>query len=365
MTALMPTKANLKSGIAGRAPVMVFSGDFWRGSSEYSLAQGFRKLGWGVQQVEIMRHFAELGESAPARATNRLLAPFAVKTFRSKIYEAVRTLKPDVFLSIKGVYISSKMLQDFKRLGVVSVLFYPDVCFDHPGTSLNDFEFYDLVVTTKSFQLEMLRERFGSNKIAYVPHGYGDGVHIPLLDPGLDNYAFDLQHIGGHTGYKQRWIEALQALCPDANLRVAGPRWDTQAASSLRDCTISSPLYDCSYSLALQAARINIAVMMGPDGDAGWQDLVSTRTFEIPACRSFMLHIDNEEIREFFKVGKEIDVFSSPEELADKARFYLGKPELRQRMIERAYERCVPAYGYEARAAQINQILVNQLAVAP
>lgn len=249
------------------------------------------------------------------------------------------------------------MLQDFKKLGIVSVLFYPDFHFDHSGLSLNDFAFYDLIVTTKSFQVEMLRERFGSNKIAYVPHGYSDGVHVPLLDPGLDNYAFDLQHIGGHTGYKQRWIEALQALCPDTSLRVAGPRWNTQAASSLRNSTISSPLYDCSYSLALQAARINVAVMMGPDRATGWQDLVSTRTFEIPACRGFMLHIDNEEVREFYKVAEEIDVFSSPEELADKARFYLARPDLRQRMIDKAYERCVPAYGNEARAAQINECL--------
>ncbi len=91
-----------------------------------------------------------------------------------------------------------------------------------------------------------------------------------------------------------------------------------------------------------------------------WADMVSTRTFEIPACRGFMLHVDNEEIREFYKPGVEIDVFASPEELADKIKFYLRRPDLRAKMIERAFQRCVPNYSYIARARYISSFLLNK-----
>ena len=103
----------------------------------------------------------------------------------------------------------------------------------------------------------------------------------------------------------------------------------------------------------VQSSRINVAVHMGPIKPGGWEDLVSTRTFEIPACKGFMLHVDNEEIRSLFEVGEEIDVFANEDELVEKIAYYLARPGLRYRMIERAYARCVPAYGYDARAKVI------------
>ena len=72
-----------------------------------------------------------------------------------------------------------------------------------------------------------------------------------------------------------------------------------------------------------------------------------------------MLHIDNDEVREYFKPGKEIDVFSTPEELADKIQFYLARPELREKMIDRAYARCVPSYGYVRRAVEIQKAMIR------
>jgi spore maturation protein CgeB len=84
-----------------------------------------------------------------------------------------------------------------------------------------------------------------------------------------------------------------------------------------------------------------------------WEDLVSTRTFEIPAAKCFMLHIDNEEVRDLFNPGSEIDVFSSGEQLSNQIDFYLARPDLRAKLIERAYRRCVPAYSYDARAQQM------------
>ena len=70
-----------------------------------------------------------------------------------------------------------------------------------------------------------------------------------------------------------------------------------------------------------------------------------------------MLHIDNEEIRSFYDVGSEIDVFSTPEECAEKIDFYLKKPDTRKKMIKRAYRRTVPAYSYTERAKQIIRLL--------
>jgi hypothetical protein len=96
---------------------------------------------------------------------------------------------------------------------------------------------------------------------------------------------------------------------------------------------------------------------MGPADASGWQDLVSTRSFEIPACKGFMLHVDNPEIRQLYDVGSEIDVFSSEEDLCAKITFYLEHESIRKTMIEKAYKRCVPSYSYDQRAKEIASLI--------
>src|SRR5262249_17411330 len=107
----------------------------------------------------------------------------------------------------------------------------------------------------------------------------------------------------------------------------------------------------------LQTARINLAFHFGPSGSNGWQDLVSTRTFEIPACKGFMLHIDNKEVRDLFEPGKEIDVFETATELCEKITHYLGNNKLCREMVERSYVRAVPAYSYDARAKRMIELI--------
>ena len=69
-----------------------------------------------------------------------------------------------------------------------------------------------------------------------------------------------------------------------------------------------------------------------------------------------MLHIDNAEVRSLFTPGEEIDVFATPDDLCEKIRYYLARPDERRAMIERAYARCVPAYSYDARAKAITDM---------
>ncbi|PPQ31671.1 hypothetical protein CCR94_08340 [Rhodoblastus sphagnicola] len=335
---------------------MVFSGEFWRGSSGLGLAHGFRKLGWAVQEIDLSRIFASTSNALVARGARRLMKPFLVREFERALRDAVTTLKPDLFLSIKGTRVTRELLEWMGGRGVPRALFYPDFHFDHPGVSLDDFALYDLVFTTKTFHLDVLRARLGASKVFYVPHGYSDDVHWPVRGQVADqDYAFDIQHIGAHSAYKQEWMQSLHTGCAAASLRLIGARWShAEGVANIGKVAVADSIYDCAYSRALQEARINIAVMMGPH-KSGWQDAVSTRTFEIAACGGFQLHIDSEELRAFFTPGEDLDVFTTPEELCDKTRFYLERPDLRARMIAKARARCAPRHGYDARAAEIHE----------
>lgn len=340
-----------------RPPVMVFSGEFWRGSSGLGLAQGFRKLGWVVQEIDLSRVFGGMGNSMAARASRRIFATPHAREFERDLRAAITTLKPDVFFSIKGTRITSDLLTWIGARGVRRAMFYPDFHFDHPGVRLADFELYDAIFTSKSFQVEFLKRRIGADKVFYVPHGYSDDVHWPVLGQISEtDYEVDVQHIGAHSAHKQNWIEAAAFGLPEASLRLVGARWGTELPwTSRKRISVTDSIYDCAYSRSLQNARINISVMMGPHV-SGWQDKVSTRTFEIAACGGFQLHIDSEELQEFFTPGKDLDVFRTADELRDKAKFYLQRPDLRSRMIANSRARCVPSHGYAARASVMSEL---------
>ena len=349
----MDTSESLNESRA-RRPVMVFAGDFRAGSTERGLADGFRRLGWAVHEVDSRIFSAIGGRSLLMRVTNRLTRRQMEAAFRDEILKACSGLQPDVFLTVKGTGMTAQMLEEVGRGGTRSVMYYPDLTFSHPGVDQSGFATYSLFVTTKTFQVPWLQERLGMAKVAYVPHGYVDATHQPVLTRVEEHkYRFDVLYAGNHSPYKQRWLNELVELRPGTDLAIVGNRWSEQRARvAIPEEAFLGEQQGVGFAGAIQLARINVAFHFGPT-NSDWQDQVSTRTFEIPACGGFMLHIDNDEVREFFEPGVEIDVFSSSEELVDKINFYLPRPELRQKLIQRAYDRCVPAYGYMRRAAQI------------
>ena len=348
-----------------RSPTMVFAGSFWPGGTERGLADGFRSLGWAVQEVDRREYIVNAGRSIVARFASSALRSTAAQSYWQKVLSSCQALKPDVFVTVKGVGISGDLLRRIKEAGVRTVMYYPDYHFNHPGLLKESFGVYDLFITTKSFQTKYLESLLGKAKTAYVPHGYVAAVHRPIFDAVTEkDYRADLLYPGNHSFYKQKWLEGALTLLPELSVEIIGNRWRENAATdALSRCKMPGERIGIAYAQAIQRARINIAVHFGPASN-GWEDLVSTRTFEIPACKGFMLHIDNEEVREFFEPGEEIDVFSTPEELADKIRFYLARPEVREKMIGRAYTRAVPAYSYIARATALHGLFSERLSVS-
>jgi spore maturation protein CgeB len=347
-----------------RKPTMVFAGDFWDGATGAGLAQGFRRCGWAVQEVERAQFSLPRTGSLVGRVVARLISNEALRGFRDAVLHQCSVLRPDVFMTIKGTGLDIATLGRLRDMRIPVVMFYPDYHYEHAQVSVDTFAEYDLFVTTKSFQIEHLRSILGPERVAYVPHGYVDGTHVPQFESGGVTSNLDVLYSGSHSASKQAWLEKLAEGVPGASIGIVGNRWERAAQGALRRAEFLGERLAVAYAQSIQQARINIALHMGAAPN-GWADLVSTRTFEIPACKGFMLHIDNAEVREFFDVGTEIDTFASAEELCDKVRFYLARPELRAAMIERAYARCVPAYGCAARARQINEHLQRASLVQP
>src|SRR5665213_280349 len=68
-------------------------------------------------------------------------------------------------------------------------------------------------------------------------------------------------------------------------------------------------------------------------------DLITARTFQIPACGTFMLHERNAEVSQYFEEDREVVFFSTVEEMAAKIVHYLRNREERELIAGAALER--------------------------
>jgi spore maturation protein CgeB len=73
------------------------------------------------------------------------------------------------------------------------------------------------------------------------------------------------------------------------------------------------------------------------------------RTFEIAACGTLQLVDARDDLAQFYTPGKEIETFSSPEELMDKVNFYLTHENERREIALRALERTYNEHTYAHR----------------
>ncbi len=337
----------------------VFATEFWHGANGRALAQGFRDLGWCVDEVDMVAYFAR-GRTLASRIEARLFKAAQIAAYNEGILASARAHRASLMVTIKGGAISARTLATLRAEGVRTVNYYPDVGFGVAGFDEDRLADYDLIATTKSYHLPHLVPKFGAERVKFVHHGFSPLAHRrhgPAMPEDRD-YAQDILYVGNASTYKRDWLARVAEALPDRTMSIVGHGWAAMAAgTSLERHVLGQPLVGDFYAREVGRSRINIGLHSGPWGPHRWEDLVSTRTFEIPACGGFMLHIDNVEVRTLFDVGTEIDVFATPDELVAKIELYLTASDERRAIAVRGHDRAWRDYTMGKRAAEIASIL--------
>jgi len=347
--------SSLFAALGPNAPSMLIAGNLRSYSTGAGLAQGFRALGWDVAEVSV--HDALItADQRLLRLTAKATLGLAIRDYNRAIIAQAARLRPSVMLTVKGLYIQPETLRALRSMKIATVNFYPDYKFEYAGFDEAWLAEYDLVATTKSFQVDYLANRIGAERVAMVHHGYVPDLHRRRVSPGeVPDYLWDIAYVGNASANKLSWLSEVARALPDASMIVVGNDWRRLAAGTpLERFVLGYPLVGDHFARVIEHSRINLAVHHGDAGSThGWEDLVSTRTFEIPACGGFMLHIDNDEVRTLYEPGREMDVFADERQLIEQIAHYLEHETERAAMAEAGHARCVPAYSLEARAGEI------------
>lgn len=118
-----------------------------------------------------------------------------------------------------------------------------------------------------------------------------------------------------------------------------GPRWGMEMYLALRSGKI------------VINAEIDLAM-----GEAG-----NMRLFETTACGSFLLTEHHKNVAEYFEPGKDIETFSSPEELLSKIKHYLAHPGDRELIAVAGQAKCLTNHSMAKKSVDLHTIIERHL----
>jgi spore maturation protein CgeB len=344
---------------------ILFIGEIGTGQTSLMRMRALERLGHhvcGVDTIELWKRSSWLRRQLQRGLQHGSI----VAKINRMVLSKARQFGPDLVWAEKQEFLMAETIEAARKLGARLIHFTPDPYFflSWKRTRLMDqaIQAFDALVYCKRYE-QADYEALGK-PLFYMPLGYCDEVHRPL--PSVDSrWASDVRFIGGWEPRRERLLHDLVAAGVDVKIRGAywdflkDGRWTLRRYIILRQLAGSDSfrfhvdaslaqvqqggeLYGDDYARAVASARIGLGLLRRT-----WPDQHTTRTFEIPACRSMLLADRTDEHQSMFEEGKEAEYFDSTEELVEKAKFYCGHEIARQRIAWAGHERCVKSkYAY-------------------
>ncbi|GMW02594.1 MAG: hypothetical protein AMXMBFR84_37300 [Candidatus Hydrogenedentota bacterium] len=196
-----------------------------------------------------------------------------------------------------------------------------------------------------------LHEAFASGKV--TPEQFAEGVET-LVPPEVlaacdSSTRRNLELCLVYEGTRRSREHAVRALGP-LNVQVFGdPRWQAITDEAYGQIGYFDGLAGHYHSTAV---NVNVTSLQ-------MRSAVNQRVFDCPAAGGFLLTDYRSDLEEWFTLGEDVIVWRSLEELADQSRFYLGHPEIRQKVIDNARKTIHAGHYYVHRLTGLRAYLAN------
>ena len=320
--------------------------------------QAFERLGHEVIGVNTTAPWKQ-ASWVTRQWQRRLQQGSVVDHINDEVLAVAKEFPPEMVWAEKQEFLLEETIEAVRAGGAKLIHFTPDPYFSlsWKRTRLMDsaMAHFDVLVYCKSYERKSY-EALGK-PLVYMPLGFCDQTHRPL--PSTDGqWSCDVGFLGGWEPHREKFLATVARA--GVSLKIWGGYWDflrdgrwtlrrqiilRQLAGGERFRIHRNPalaatfqgneVYGDDYARALTGARIGLGLLRKVCPDQH-----TTRTFEIPACGSFLLADRTDEHQEFFVEGKEAEFFSSVDELVEKVRFYTANEPRRRRIAVAGQERC-------------------------
>jgi hypothetical protein len=312
----------------------------------YDVGSTSRMRGEYLKQLLPQYQFVTINTDVPINATPRLLRSMGWRYKKGPLIRNINNyiLKElngsfvfDLVWIDKGVFVDPQVIYSLKQQSGKLVHFTPDPAFTYHRSNLfyDALPLYDYCVTTKSFEIESYK-KYGVKTI-FCTQGYDPDVHKP-------HHHFKEKSGVVFIGHKEDEREFIISELVERNIRVtvAGNHWEKFAAKRKHKSNLiykGKGIFGEEYARELSGALVGLGLL------SRWvPELHTTRTFEIPACKTALVTEHNPEIGSVFS-DEEVIYYDDPDEAISKVEYYIGKKDKLIPFTENGYKK-VTGGGY-------------------
>lgn len=339
-------------------------GETWFGSDARAAFAALRRLGHSVHVLDESHFVPTEWQTFGGRLLRKIFRGVMVNELTSRAVKTMRLLRPQALFVFKGNFVSQGILESAREMGVISVNYYPDVSFLAHGPQLpKALPLYDHVFNTKTFGVGDMRAA-GVPSVSFLAPGFDPELHRPLgLSAGdRERFGCDVSFIGTWSPKKEVILSRLSEALPHIRLRIWGNQWERRTTRLLDGAVMGMGITGDDYTRAICASRICLGLLSEARLGASSGDLITARTFQIPACGAFMLHERNPEAASYFEEGTEASFFSTADELISKVATCLADEVSRHRIAARGLDRSLRSdYSIDSRMKEVSAWLTERV----
>ncbi len=267
-----------------------------------------------------------------------------IKKINQSILQKVKQEKNyDLIWIDKGVFISPGTLDYLRQRAKTLVHFTPDPAFLFHQSNLFEagLGLYDFCVTTKSFELDIYKEK-GAKEVIYCTQGYDENIHKPLVD--FQAKLYDVCFIGHFERERSEIIQEL--INSGVSVALAGIKWRRFASRNKGNGNLfyfGHHISGLNYSKLIGESKIGLGLL------SKWiPEKHTTRTFEIPACGTALLTEENQETRSFFSEDSVLFYQNKKDILGVVKRALSNMTELQKRSLNGMNQTKSGGFSYAA-----------------
>jgi spore maturation protein CgeB len=203
------------------------------------------------------------------------------------------------------------------------VHFTPDTAFGANASRhfVRSAGLYDLLVTTKSFELDQYREYVDNDRLMLTTQGFDPSIHYPHASD--NERQREVAFVGLAEPDREACLEQL--IARKVPVRLAGRGWNGFVKRTGQNALLTFVGEDChgaDYARLLSSVWIGLGLI-----SKRFPELHTTRTFEIPACGAALATENTAETREYFEPSEAI-FFDDYSGLAERASILLNELDL-------------------------------------
>jgi spore maturation protein CgeB len=263
-----------------------------------------------------------------------------------ELVATIKRIEPEViFFVLMGYEIWIETLEWIRSVGkAVTVNWAPDDSWKYVQSSRYLIPFFDVHCTT--FPPVLAKARRDGYGNVFLTQWAANAAALTPPKPARE-CSIDVSFVGTAYGARHQWISALTGN--GILVEAFGHGWPNgaQTTEQLAQIILNSKI---SLNFADPSTR------WSPFGN---QDVrqIKARTFEVPGAGGLLMTQNAEGLGGVYRIEREIVVFDDIEELVDKIRRLLDKPEERDAIANAGFKRTKTSHTYDHRLATLFQYI--------